>query len=120
MRNLIIHGMRRNGTTVLFDAFVRDARFTTLYEPLSAVRAASRWWAAAAACTRRDLFGAVAERPRGRYAAAHPDRAPAWSTTAARSGPRSRSRATCPVEVEDYLRLVLATPAAVGGASSSG
>lgn len=33
-RDLIIIGMRRTGTTILFDAFVRDSRFVTLYEPL--------------------------------------------------------------------------------------
>lgn len=33
----MIAGMRRTGTTILFDAFVRDDRFTTLYEPLNLI-----------------------------------------------------------------------------------
>jgi len=38
VRDLVIVGMRRTGTTILFDSFVRDARFTTLYEPLNRVQ----------------------------------------------------------------------------------
>lgn len=37
MRSLLIQGMRRNGTTILFDAFLRDQRFTAFYEPLNLV-----------------------------------------------------------------------------------
>jgi hypothetical protein len=37
MRDLVIQGMRRTGTTVLFDVFVRDPRFATYYEPLNHV-----------------------------------------------------------------------------------
>ena len=37
MRDVLIQGMRRNGTTILFDAFVRDPRYTTYYEPLNLV-----------------------------------------------------------------------------------
>lgn len=37
MRDLVIQGMRRTGTTVLFDVFVRDPRYATYYEPLNHV-----------------------------------------------------------------------------------
>jgi len=108
MRDLVIQGMRRTGTTVLFDAFVRDQRFETYYEPLNVVTEKPSL-GGGSGTHQLDLFTAV-RSVRADFIRLHPDVDPSLLNHGGPSRPDVEVDAVVEPPIDDYLAAVLGMP----------
>ncbi|MEQ8840430.1 MAG: sulfotransferase [Acidimicrobiales bacterium] len=108
MRDLIIQGMRRSGTTVLFDVFVRDPRFETYYEPLNDVPSSAAL-GGGSGLHQIDLFAAV-RGVRAGLAAAPGAVDESLLNHGGPARPEVECREDMPGFVEEYVKRVLGAP----------
>jgi hypothetical protein len=108
MRDLIIQGMRRTGTTVLFDTFVRDPRFETYYEPLNAVPETPSL-GGGSGTHQVDLFAAV-RQVRATFERTNPAFDQAAFNHGGPSNPEVEVEADLPPLIRDYLEALLKRP----------
>ena len=108
MRDLLIQGMRRTGTTVLFDVFVRDPRFQTYYEPLNALPEAVSL-GGGSGVHQIDLFEGV-RRVRADFASTNRDIDEATLNHGGPARPEVEYETELPPAVASYLASVLHAP----------